>query len=418
VRILQLSDFYPPVIGGLERHVQVLSHELARRGHDVAVATMRSPGHQAVDDDGPVRVHRLAGASRALARFYEDPARPFHPTVPDPVVVTALRRLLAEFRPDVVHAHGWILYSGLVATRATDTKLVVTLHDHGLECAKKTLFRDGKVCEGPTPGRCLPCASRHYGAAKGVPLTIGLFASRGLHHRVDRYVAISRFVADAARPFTSSRPIDVIPTFMEDGLFDPPNSHPRPSFVPTGEFIMFVGALGPHKGLDVLLEAHRRLDRRLPLLLVGTRDRDRPTALPDGVTAVAEVAAPQVMAAWRRCTVAAVPSRWPEPLGQVALEAMASRRAVVASAVGGLVDVITHGETGLLVPPGDPQALAAAVSLLADDPALRARLGEAARRRAELYRASVVIDRLESVFEQLLNGAPPSSRGGVEPAHA
>ena len=162
--------------------------------------------------------------------------------------------------------------------------------------------------------RCLPCASRHYGAPKGVPLTIGLFASRGLHARVDLYLALSRFVADAVRPFTRSRPIEVMPTFMEDRLFETPRAEARPSFTPGDEFVMFVGALGPHKGVDVLLQAHRRLDRPMPLLLVGTRARDVPQRLPDGVTAVAEVAAPDVMAAWRRCTVAVVPSRWPEPL--------------------------------------------------------------------------------------------------------
>jgi glycosyltransferase involved in cell wall biosynthesis len=417
MRILQLSDLYPPAIGGLERHVQVLSHELVRRGHEVAVATMRPPGFPPVEEDGPVRVHRLAGASRALARFYDDPARPFHPPGPDPLLVPALRGLLAELRPDVVHAHGWIVYSGLAAVVGSDAKVVVTLHDHGLECAKKTLFRDGRVCEGPTLGRCLPCASRHYGAVKGVPLTMGLFASRALHSRVDRYLAISRFVADAARPFTGAhRPIAVVPTFMDDSLFDPPPTGILPSFVPRGEFIMFAGALGVHKGVDVLLEAQRLLDPRLPLLLVGTRERDTPDALADDVTVVTEVSPQEVMAAWRRCTVAVVPSRWPEPLGQVAVEAMASGRAVVASAVGGLTDLIAHGETGLLVPPGDPRSLAAAVSLLADDPELRARLGTAGRERAELYRASVVIDRLEDIFRELVNDAPPSP-GSVEPAH-
>ena len=66
--------------------------------------------------------------------------------------------------------------------------------------------------------------------------------------------------------------------------------------------------------------------------------------------------------------------------------------------------------------PGDPAALAAAVSLLADDPTLRSRLGAAARRRAELYRASVVIDRLEGIFEELVHGTARPSRDGAEPA--
>jgi glycosyltransferase involved in cell wall biosynthesis len=405
VRILQLSDLYPPVLGGLERHVRVLSHELALRGHDVSVATMRTPGSLPVEDDGPVRVHRLSGMSRLIGRLYEDEARPFHPPVPDPAVVLALRRLVSKLQPDVVHAHGWILYSALPAAQASGTKVVVTLHDHGLQCPKKTLFRKGRTCEGPAARRCLPCASRHYGALKGVPVTLGMFGSRALNRRVDRYLAISRFVGEAARPFTGvGGPLEVLPTFLDDSLFDLPADDTSPDFVPDRAFVMFAGALGAHKGVDVLLEAHARLSPRAPLLLLGTRAQDLPRALPLDVTAIAGAPSQQVMAAWRRCAVAVVPSRWPEPLGQVALEAMAAGRPVVASAVGGLLDLISHEETGLLVPPGDSAALAEAISRLLEDGALRSRLGEAARTRADRYRVSVVTDRLEEIFAEVVAG--------------
>src|SRR3989440_6706370 len=91
MRVLMLSEFYPPIIGGMERHVQTLSHELVRRGHHVAVATLQHGGSPVFEEDEGVRVHRLTGWNHALAAFYLDQARQFHPPVPDPGVMAGLR---------------------------------------------------------------------------------------------------------------------------------------------------------------------------------------------------------------------------------------------------------------------------------------------------------------------------------------
>jgi glycosyltransferase involved in cell wall biosynthesis len=105
-----------------------------------------------------------------------------------------------------------------------------------------------------------------------------------------------------------------------------------------------------------------------------------------------------------------VPSVWPEPFGQVAIEAMACGKPVVASAVGGLADVVVHEETGLLVPPGDVAALRAALGRLIADPALRERMGAAGRERVERYRARSVIGHIERVYRQLLDPAAAVAR--------
>jgi glycosyltransferase involved in cell wall biosynthesis len=105
-----------------------------------------------------------------------------------------------------------------------------------------------------------------------------------------------------------------------------------------------------------------------------------------------------VLEAWHRCSVALVPSVWAEPFGLVVLEAMAAARPVIASAAGGLADIVLHGETGLLVPPGDAGALRAALAQLLAAPGLQARLGEAGRRRAEEYRASRIAPRVEAAY--------------------
>jgi glycosyltransferase involved in cell wall biosynthesis len=110
----------------------------------------------------------------------------------------------------------------------------------------------------------------------------------------------------------------------------------------------------------------------------------------------------QVMAAWTRASVAVVPSIWHEPMGQVAIEAMLVGCPVVASDVGGLRDVVEHGVTGLRVPPGDPDALAAALDGLLDDPVARQRMGAAGRVRARRFEVTEVAPQVLAVFEDAL----------------
>ena len=87
------------------------------------------------------------------------------------------------------------------------------------------------------------------------------------------------------------------------------------------------------------------------------------------------------------------------------IEAMAAARPVVATNVGGIPDAVAHGETGLLVEPSDPAALAAAIGRLVEDPGLRARLGEAGRERARAdYRADAVLDALTALYLTVTTG--------------
>ena len=136
--------------------------------------------------------------------------------------------------------------------------------------------------------------------------------------------------------------------------------------------VLYVGRLSPEKGiLDLLAAADG-----IPLVVVGDGPlRDEvPQAL--GFVPNAELGP-----YYRRAAVVAVPSRR-EGYGVVCAEAMAHGRPVVASAVGGLLDLVRHGETGLLVSPGDEAGMREALHWLLGDPELRSRLGKAARERA------------------------------------
>jgi glycosyltransferase involved in cell wall biosynthesis len=416
--VVQVSDFYHPVIGGLERHVQTLSQELIRLGHTVTVVTLLSgdqPDEETIDG---VRVIRIRSWSRALTSFYADAARPFHPTAPDPGAIAALRRVIQRELPAVVHSHGWFQYSCFPLYRAhRGPAHVVTLHDYGMACSRKTMQQAGRPasdsvtrpvssqsCSGPQLAKCLACAPEQYGILKGTAITAGLRASRVLHHGADRYIAVSTAVAEGSRQvIPAHRDIVVVPTMVPNGLAALARSTPRPAFLPPEDgYLMFVGALGRHKGLDVLLEARRRMRHQPPLVLIGIPRADTPPIDEPGVFVVHNVSSAQVMASWMGASVAVVPSVWHEPMGQVAVEAMLLGRPVVACPVGGLRDVVQHGSTGLMVPPGDPGALAAALDALLEDPARRQRMGEAGRAHARQFEAATVAPRVVEVFEDVL----------------
>jgi glycosyltransferase involved in cell wall biosynthesis len=441
MRVLQVSDFYRPVIGGLERHVETLSRELVRLGHSVTVVTLQTGDDPAEETLDGVRVVRIRGWSGGRASLHADAGRPFHPTVPDPGAMAALRRVVRRENPAVVHSHSWLQYSYFpLHRRQVGPAHVVTLHDHGLACAKKTLELTsrgiaaaadgtrpgsrGQPCAGPRLAKCLACAPDQYGVLKGTAITTGLRASRLLHSRADGYIALSRAVADGARSaLPGNCDTVVIPTMVPDDLPELARSAARPGFLPPDDgYLMFVGALGPYKGVDVLLQARRMMRNRAPLVLIGTPRADTPRIDDPGVVVVRNVPSPQVMASWMRASVAVVPSVWSEPMGQAAIEAMLVGRPVVASDVGGLPDVVEHGATGLMVPPGEPAALAEALDCLLDDPQRRQRMGEAGRLSARKFAASAVVPRIVAVFEEAVrrrDRARPGAAPGLpvpEPA--
>ena len=404
MRVLHLTDLYPPVIGGLERHVQLLSRELVRRGHDVAVATLAGDEAPAFEIDDGVRVHRLKGWTQRLG-VHEEARRPFHPTFPDPGVMAGLRHVLARERPDVVHAHSWILYSFVPLKSWSGARLVVTLHNFGLVCAKQVYVHKGRPCSGPAYTKCIDCAGDQYGVAKSFGLATGLRVSSRLHDHVDKYLAVSSAVARVAAEWAPSARgrLEVVPAFNPDDVFDEAAQVARPSFLPPDDgYLLFVGALGPHKGLDLLFDAYAGLAERVPLVVIGTPRHDTPARFPRGVIVARDVPHPEVMRAWAGCAIAVVPSVCEEAFGTVAIEAMACGRPVVASDAGGLPDLVVDGETGLVVPRGDARALHDALRALLDDPARRRRMGEAGRRRSRLFTASTVAGRIEDVYSALL----------------
>ena len=328
-----------------------------------------------------------------LRPLYRDGSRPFHPPWPDQAFTRRLGRLAAAFQPDVVHAHGWCAFSALAAC-GPGVPLVVTLHDYGLRCPKKTLLRAGRECATGRGVACLTCPGDEQGPARRAVLAAALAATAGrLDRRVARFLAVSEHVAarhvegglDPAR-------VRVVPNFLDmPGDAEAPAAGDGPA-----AGVLYVGPASAHKGRAVLLEAHRRLPAGLArLVVVGDGGPDVP-----GVEYAGRLDGDALWARYRAGAVVVVPSVWPEPCPTVALEAMGWGRPLVASRTGGLPDLVVDGDNGLLVPPGDPAALAAALRGLLEDDGRRHAMGAAALARARAFSTAAVVPRIEATYRE------------------
>ncbi len=208
---------------------------------------------------------------------------------------------------------------------------------------------------------------------------------------------------------------------------------PRPQGPPGRQqppLVAFVGRLNRWKGYEVLVEAAALLADELPdvrFAIAGdppAGEEWRTDALKAEVERLGLIDRFELLgfvkdgaAVFERATIAVVPSTWPEPFGSVTLEAMWAGTPVIASAHGGSLEIVKAGKSGLLVPAGDPYALAGAIRRLMLDPALRRRVAEAGRRRAlEEFSPERLQEKLDEALTRLLQDGPRTASDAARPA--
>jgi len=151
-------------------------------------------------------------------------------------------------------------------------------------------------------------------------------------------------------------------------------------------YALYLGRLSPEKGVETLLAAHDGIAAEVPLRVAGTGPlAERLRAQYPRARYLGHLTGAPLEEAIRKAGVIVVPSEWYENCPISVLEAMAHGKAVLASRIGGIPELVVDGETGLLFPPGDRRALADALLTLTREPALRRALGAAGRRRAERH---------------------------------
>jgi D-inositol-3-phosphate glycosyltransferase len=216
--------------------------------------------------------------------------------------------------------------------------------------------------------------------------------------------------------------IRIVPCGVDVELFqpmDPQKARSQLGLGP-GRYILFVGRLTPVKGLDTLIRAFQILSdqkrsngKDIRLLVVGG-DQEYPHADSSELRGLAEALGvadrtlflgPQQQSLlplfYASAEMVVLPSRY-ESFGMVALEAMACGKPVVASNVGGLAFSVVNDETGVLVPEGDPSALAMRLSYLLDHPDLARTLGRRAAQRALNFRWPLIADRILDLYCDLI----------------
>ena len=356
LRVALLTREYPPeVYGGAGVHVAYLARELA----SLVDVTVHCQGAERPDAVAHRPWDHLAGANPALGVMSAD-----------------LSMTAAAGSAEVVHSHTWYAnLAGHLAALLYGVPHLVTVHS--LEPLR-------------------PWKAEQLGGG----YALSSWCERVAVEAAAAVVAVSAGMRDdvlAAYPAVSPDRVRVIRNGIDTAEYAPDLATDvldaygvdpgRPS-------VIFVGRITRQKGVPVLLRAAAALDPAAQLVLcAGQPDTAELAAEVESLVADLRTARSGVI--WipemlpkraliqllSHATVFACPSLY-EPLGIVNLEAMACGTAVVASAVGGIPEVVSDGETGLLVPPGDPGALAGALNALIADPARAAALGRAGRERA------------------------------------
>lgn len=393
-RVTVFAAHYPPHVGGVERYTQSLWSRLAARGWEVLVVTADAGGPT---PDPPaaagLRVAVLPSVKLLGGRV----------PVPRPSrELTALWRRLCAAPPDVVVANTrFFPTSWLAAALARRARRPLLHIEHG-----SAPVRLGR-----------PAADALTAAVDGV-------AGGWVLRRAARCAGVSGAVADYLRTERGVCDAVVLPNGVETDGWDQAtvDYRARLGLGPADLLVVHAGRLIAEKGVRDTLAAFGTLRgaarARLRLAVAGDGplgEEVRRGAAADGrVTALGWLGRAEVHDLLVAADVVIHPSAYPEGLPSVLLEAAAAGAAIVASPAGGTTDLVRHGETGLIVPSGDPLRLAGALGLLASDDALRERLAAAARRRVcERFDWRIVADALERELLALIQPSPgPRSYGG------
>lgn len=367
--------------GGQNVHVAELAAGLVRAGHEVTVFTRRddrdTPGH-VMTGQGYQVVHLRAGPDKPV------PKDELWDLMPD--FALQLGHHLDQDAFDLVHAHFWM--SGWAALRASRARgLPTALTFHALGAVKR----------------------RHLGPADPSPAgRIGI--ERELASTVDRVIATcTDEVSELRAAFAHPKHVSIVPCGVDVQHFTPAGPVLRRRLPYR---IVTLGRLVPRKGFATVIQALTRLPD-VELIVAGGSAGPEPErhclqllaeelGVADRVRMMPQIPRSEVPPLLRSADVVAA-TPWYEPFGIVPVEAMACGVPVVASAVGGMLDTIRPGVTGLLVPPRDPDALAAAIGGLLGRPAVRARFGLAAAERARrLYSWDSVAARTADAYTNTL----------------
>lgn len=408
MRVLIVTDAFPPRCGGSGWSTFHLGRALAGRGHEVRVVKpeanlegVRRREHEgiAVAELGyPLRdlpfVRSWLRDSRLRARLAE-----------------FLERELGSWPADVVHAqHALSTPPAIDAARARAIPVVATVRDHWTVCYFTTAHVEGELCPDCGFAKMLACmkgkSPRAYWA--GVPLMPYMRrtvrAKQEALARADAVIGVSEYIAArAVRPIVGAARTHVIPNPIDAAEVEREAALAPATPLPA-RFVLFLGKLSRAKGAWLALDAWTRVAAPgVSLLMVGEGAERAALERAARERGLAVVFAPWVdnREAWRivrRACAILVPSLWPESLSRTVTEAMAAGTPVVATDCGGIHDQLRDGLSGAILP-ADPAAFAGQIERLLREPGIGLAWAAAARRTlVERFDQAAVLPRIEAVY--------------------
>lgn len=384
MRVLLAHNRYR-TIGGEERHVTLLGGGLQSAGHETRLFEPRS------DVLARSRLQRL----RAGVQLAYRPGG------------AGIGAVIEDWRPDVVHFHNiWPLLTpaAIRLSKQAGAATVLTLHNCRFACPAGTCSiqahpaRTGLMDNRCLAGSSLRCALKNNPRGKiGESVAYGLAQEiqRRLHmleRWVDAFIAPSGYVAYMLGSIGIPRNcITVIPNGV------PVRQSPRRR---GSRFALFAGRISAEKGIETLIEAAGAASD-VPVAVAGDGPlAGRVQAAP--VEFLGHLDRDAMDEALAEAAFTVIPSECHETFPYGALESFEAEKPAVATTVGGMPELVAHEETGLLVSPGSPSALAEAMRRLWRDPGLRAGLGSNALRAVrEKYSLEIQVDRTVELYREL-----------------
>lgn len=359
--VMITNNIYPPFMaGGAELIVAYLAEELARRGKRVTVVSTCAPEME------PYPVEHKNGVE--ILRFFPKNLYWHWARKPHPAYVKALwhlrdawntdtgrrfRAILSDHKPEIVHSHLLDGMSALIWKRAQEAGagVVHTAHDYHLMCPRSVMLsKSMKICTQPSLG-CRAFRHWHLGTTK----YLDVFCSPS-------QFLINKHLEAGVRAKRTAVVRNGIPLPAQETKIITPGSPCR---------FLFPARHTVEKGCLVLLEAIRRLpkDLNVEIMIAGKgplEDTFKTAASTDPrIRMLGYISAETKTAAFREADCILVPSLWYENAPVVIVEAAAYGLGVIGSDIGALPEFIKHEKTGLLFEPGNPDALAAAMTRMA-----------------------------------------------------
>lgn len=375
-RILMVSTFYPPFhIGGDAVHVKYLAEALARKGHEVHVLhsidayLFKQGKHRGQYPDDLVHLHPIQTKYPVISTLAA------YITGRNRAAESALRNLLNEVNPDWVHFHN-ISLLGYRILMIPNSMKIYTAHDYWLICQRNDLMNAGKlICEQASCFKCSIKSLRPYQFWRDQNY-------RNALERIDIVIAPSKYMGGVLRRHIKINPI-VIPNFA------PRNGYRVLKGSDTTSFFLFASVLEKHKGLHILLECFcgEDLDSNLHIAGKGRLEklvRKKESETKGRVRYLGYLPRSELMKEIESSMCFVSPSICLENSPLSCIEALSTRKPLVVSNKGGLPELVTDPECGIVCEP-TVENLKNALKRIEKDEELRSRLSTNALKRYELY---------------------------------